>query len=249
MELQVYNNMLNVQEIKLDKAIQNFLERNSYENYNIATQDMDIEENKDIDFIKINHISYDRSKDETDINLIDFQQILSAISSKTKKFIYVIESSENGIDLYLGTSKNSKEFLNNTFSGIYSGSETKLDDKPNFEDGKYSKAMLGIPSLKRDSDKKYNQSLEKILFPMQNKSFRIVIVAESYDNNTIKEIISNYQTLGSELHRFVKQSKNIQESSSNSEGVTLTISPNILLTVLNISFTLSNLYPSPKLST
>ena len=51
---------------------------------NIATQDMDIKENKDIDFIKINHISYDRSKDETDINLIDFQQILSAISSKTK---------------------------------------------------------------------------------------------------------------------------------------------------------------------
>lgn len=220
MELQVYNNMLNVQEIKLDKAIQNFLERNLYETYNISTQSIDIEENKDIDFIKINHISYDRSKDETDINLIDFQQILSAISSKTKKFIYVIESSENGIDLYLGTSKNSKEFLNNTFSGIYSGSETKLDDKPNFEDAKYSKAMLGIPSLKRDSDKKYNQSLEKILFPMQNKSFRIVIVAESYDNNTIKEIISNYQTLGSELHRFVKQSKNIQES--NSQGTSHT---------------------------
>lgn len=223
MELQVYNNMLNVQEIKLDKAIQNFLERNLYETYNISTQSIDIEENKDIDFIKINHISYDRSKDETDINLIDFQQILSAISSKTKKFIYVIESSENGIDLYLGTSKNSKEFLNNTFSGIYSGSETKLDDKPNFEDGKYSKAMLGIPSLKRDSDKKYNQSLEKILFPMQNKNFRIVVVAESYDNNTIKEIISNYQNLGNELHKLVKQSKNIQKSDSESEGVTLTI--------------------------
>ncbi|WP_066402721.1 ATP-binding protein [Aliarcobacter cryaerophilus] len=227
MELQVYNNMLNVQEIKLDKAIQNFLERNLYETYNISTQSIDIEENKDIDFIKINHISYDRSKDETDINLIDFQQILSAISSKTKKFIYVIESSENGIDLYLGTSKNSKEFLDNTFSGIYSGSQTQLDKKPKFEDAKYSKAMLGIPSLKRDSDKKYNQSLEKILFPMQNKSFRIVIVAESYDNRTIKEIISNYQTLGSELHRFVKQSKNIQESNSTSEGITLTTGSSI----------------------
>ena len=222
MELQVYNNMLNVQEIKLDKAIQNFLERNLYETYNISTQSIDIEENKDIDFIKINHISYDRSKDETDINLIDFQQILSAISSKTKKFVYVIESNNNGIDLYLGTSKNSKEFLNNTFSGIYSGSETKLDDKPNFEDGKYSKAMLGIPSLKRDSDKKYNQSLEKILFPMQNKNFRIVVVAESYDNSTIKEIISNYQTLGNEIHKLAKQSKNIQDSNSNSEGITIT---------------------------
>ncbi len=222
MELQVYNNMLNVQEIKLDKVIQNFLERNLYETYNISTQSIDIEENKDIDFIKINHIAYDRSKDETDINLIDFQQILSAISSKTKKFVYVIESCETGIDLYLGTLKDSKEFLDNTFSGIYSGSEIKRDKKPKFEDANYSKAMLGIPSLKRDSDKKYNQSLEKILFPMQNKNFRIVVVAESYDNRTIKDIISNYQTLGSELHRFVKQSKNIQESNSISKGITLT---------------------------
>ena len=223
MELQVYNNMSNVQEIKLDKTIQNFLERNFYETYNISTANIEIEENIDIDFIKINHISYDRSKDETDINLIDFQQILSSIASKTKIFVYLIESGEEGIDLYLGTVKDSKEFLDNTFSGIYSGSQIKRDKKPKFEDANYSKAMLGIPSLKRDSDKKYNQSLEKILFPMQNKNFRIVVVAESYDNNTIKEIISNYQTLGSELHRFVKQSKNIQESSSNSEGVTLTI--------------------------
>ena len=107
--IEVYDsNNLNVQEIKLDKAIQNFLERNSYENYDINR--VDIEENIDIDFIKINHISYDRSKEETDINLVDFQQILSAISSKTKKFVYVIESFENGIDLYLGTKKIQKIF-------------------------------------------------------------------------------------------------------------------------------------------
>ena len=76
--------------------------------------------------------------------------------------------------------------------------------------------MLGNPSLKRDSNKKYNQSLEKILFPMQNKNFSIVIVAESYDNDTIKEIISNYQALGSDLHRLVKQSKNEQQSNADS---------------------------------
>ena len=147
-------NNLNIQEIKLDKAIQNFLERNSYENYNI--EKVDIEENIDIDFIKINHISYDRSKEETDINLVDFQQILSAISSKTKRFVYVIEGSVNGIDLYLGTQKNSKDFLDDTFNGIYSGSQTEKSHKLKFENNNCSKAMLGIPSLKRDSDKKYN---------------------------------------------------------------------------------------------
>lgn len=215
--IEVYDSSdLSIQEIKLDKAIQSFLERNSYENYDIKR--VDIEENIDIDFIKINHISYDRSKDETDINLIDFQQILSAISSKTKRFVYVIESSENGIDLFLGTQKDSKDFLDDTFNGIYSGSQTEKQNKPKFETNNFSKAMLGIPSLKRDSDKKYNQSLEKILFPMQSKSFRIILVAESYDNSTIKEIISNYQNLGNELHKLVKQSKNIQKSNANSEG-------------------------------
>lgn len=217
--IEIYDSSnLGIQEIKLDKAIQSFLERNSYENYNI--EKLDVEQNIGVDFIKINHISYDRSKDETDINLIDFQQILSAISSKTKRFVYVLESSENGIDLYLGTQKDSKDFLDDTFNGIYSGSQTEKQNKLRFDNNNYSKAMLGIPSLKRDSDKKYNQSLEKILFPMQNKKFRIVIVSESYDNNTIKEIISNYQSLGNELHRFVKQSKNMQESISN--GTTFT---------------------------
>ena len=220
-ELVTYNNTDTVTEIKFNKAIQNFLERNFYELYDV--KELEQEENKNIDFIEINHISYDRNKDETDINLVDFEQILSAVSSKSGKFVYIIESSHNGVDFYLGTTKESKEFLNDTFQGVYSGSLTNMENKPKFdENSKFSKAMLGIPSLKRGSDKKYNQSLEKILFPMQGKSFRIVIVAESYNNNTIKEIISNYQNFGNELHKFVKQSKNMQESNANSEGITIT---------------------------
>ncbi|MEA3497875.1 MAG: ATP-binding protein, partial [Campylobacterota bacterium] len=56
----------------------------------------------------------------------------------------------------------------------------------------------------------------------QGKKFRIVLVAQSYDLQIIQEMISNYQTLGSELHRFVKQSKNEQESHADSQGITLT---------------------------
>jgi len=224
-QLQTYDNESQIQEVKLDKAIQNFLERNSYEQYDI--EKVDIETNEDIDFVKISHISYDRNKSDTDLNLIDFQQLLSAIASKSKKFVYLIESCVDGIDLYLGTVKeqNAGSFLKDTFEGIYSGSsvDNSKNVQPDFsKDMKYAKAMLGIPALKRDSDKEYKQSLEKVLFPMQGKTFRIVLVAESYDLGTIQEIISNYQTLGSELHRFVKQSRNEQESHSNSEGITIT---------------------------
>jgi DNA helicase HerA-like ATPase len=222
-KLQTYNNNLQIQEIKLDKAIQKFLERQNYEYYDI--QKVDIETNEDIDFIKISHISYDRNQSQTDLNLIDFQQLLSAVASKSKKFVYMIESSSDGIDLYIGTTKEpNNTFLKDTFEGIYSGS-TLLDDnktKPFSNDMKHSKAMLGIPALKKDSDKEYKQSLEKILFPMQGKSFRIVLVAQSYDLETIQDIISNYQTLGNELHRFVKQSRNEQNSHADSKGITLT---------------------------
>ena len=215
----------NIVEVKLDKAIQNFLERNNYEQYDV--EKVDIENNKDIDFVKVSHISYDRNKSDTDLNLIDFQQLLSAIASKLKKFVYLIESSINGIDLYIGGTReaNGGSFLKKTFEGIYSGSTVNNNEnmQPNLKkEMKYSKAMLGIPALKRDSDKEYKQSLERILFPMQGKNFRIVLVAESYDLNTIQDIISNYQTFGSELHRFVKQSRNEQASYADSEGVTLT---------------------------
>jgi len=227
MSLTTYSENDNITEVKLDKVIQKFLERNSYEMYDIQKVDIETNTNENIEFVKISHISYDRNKSDTDLNLVDFQQLLSAISSKSKKFVYIIESCPNGIDLYLGTIKeqDSKNFLKDTFEGIYSGSfvENTKEVQPNLsKDMQYSKAMLGIPALKRDSDKEYKQYLEKVLFPMQGKTFRIVLIAESYDLDIIQEIISNYQTLGSELHRFVKQSRNEQKSNSNAYGLTFT---------------------------
>lgn len=207
----------NVLEIKLDKTIQNFLERRSYEYFDVET--MDIEENSDVKFIKIYHMSYDRSKDESDLHLIDFQQILSAISSYSGKIVYRIESTKDGVSLYLGTTNS--QFLKDTVEGIYSGTQIS-EEQPN-PDTTYScaKAMLGIPALKRDSDKSFKQSLEKILFPMQGKEFRITLIAESYQLETIQEIISNYQSLGDELHKFVKQTKSIQESEAKTDGTSI----------------------------
>lgn len=217
--LQTYNGSSDIPELKLDKEIQNFLERKNFETYNVTKQ-FSIENNENMEWVQISHISYDRSKDESDLHLIDFQQLLSAIASKSKKIVYRIESGENGINLYLGSMDGS--FLKDTFEGIYSGSFTDTA-KPTNTNMHYSKAMLGIPSLKRGSDKEYKQSLEKILFPLQGKKFSIILIAESYPTDTIREIISNYQALGNEIHKLAKQSKNIQKSDSISEGITFTI--------------------------
>ena len=207
--------------VKLDKSIQNFLERANYEVSNVAQ--LEIEASEKIGFIKVLHISYDRSKTETDLNLIDFQQLLGAIASKSKKLVYVVDGSPDGVSLYIGTADQDENvnFLKDTFEGIYSGSIVSTEDKNRSivdDKMKYSKAMLGIPSLKRDSDKSYKQSLEKILFPMQGKRYRIVLVAESYQVGTIKEIIHAYRELGGEVHRFAKQSISIQKSKAETNG-------------------------------
>lgn len=210
-------------EIKLDEAIRNILERREFETYNVKK--IDIQNSDKMHFIKISHISYDREKDSTDINLVDFQQILSSLSSKTQKFVYMIESGEDGISLYLGTTKDENNtFLKDTFNGIYSGSHVsnEMENQPLCKNYDHSKAMLGIASLKRDSDKNYKQSLEKIIFPMQNKKFRITIVAESYPLEIIQEIISNYQKIGNEIHKLTKRSLNEQKSNSDTQGISLT---------------------------
>ncbi|RDU64942.1 hypothetical protein CQA53_07240 [Helicobacter didelphidarum] len=127
--------------------------------------------------------------------------------------------------------------------GIYSGSEVKTSQKtslnnsttkqglkitPRLESLPHNKAMLGVPSLKRDSDKEYKQGLEKIIFPLRNalnadnsnQKFRIIIVAESYPQAIIQEILQGYRELGDEVHKFVKISKNAQKSRADSQGKT-----------------------------
>ncbi len=207
--------------IKFDVAMQSFLERRGYENF--AIEKMERDDESKFDFIQITHISYDRERNLSDINLIDFQQILSAASSCGGKFAYLIDSDIYGVKLYLGISKenntNKNEFLNETFRGVYPGSSVdSISDNPLTTSLQYSKAMLGVPSLKRDSDKQYKQSLEKIIFPLSNKRFRILLVAESYERSTIYDIINNLLELGSEIHSYVKQSKNRQNSFAEQHG-------------------------------
>lgn len=148
---------------------------------------------------------------------------MSAAASRGGKFAYLIDSDSQGIKLYLGISKidnNTKEnFLQDTFRGIYPGSSSKpLESNPFATSLEYSKAMLGVPSLKRDSNKSFKQSLEKIIFPLANKKFRILLVAESYERSSVQTIIGNLFGLGSEIHSFVKKSKSMQDSMSNTRG-------------------------------
>lgn len=226
-------------ELKFDKAMQFCLERKEYENINLTTcmKEAKLQEhfnisNTQADFIKIAHFSYARDKELNEINLIDFQQLLSAIASssigeKQRRFIYIIESNKDtGISIYFGISKTkdtneNAQFLKDTFDGIYTGSSSSICnevDKPFKDSMKHSRLMLGIPTLKKHADKSYKQHLEKILFPMQNKTFRICIVAESLSPHITQEIIANLQELGSSVHTLTQSSKNMQESSSYTTG-------------------------------
>lgn len=207
-------------EIKLDIALKNALERRNYEFYPTYKNNYFYSDN--IKLFKISHISYERERKNTDLNLIDFSQILSAIGAGAKKIAYIIEGSKNGISLYLGTIEKEYEFLKDSFCGIYGGSKLE-DKKPNNINYEYKKSMLGIPSLKRDSDKEYKQNLEKIIKPLYDKNFKITIFANSYDLYEIQEMISKYYELGSEIHTLVKQSRGFNLSESESKNISKSI--------------------------
>ncbi|MWV71437.1 DUF87 domain-containing protein [Helicobacter saguini] len=202
--------------IRLDITMQGFLQRQGLENMPLTSlQRQDIE---NVEFIKISHIGYDRQSEINDILLQDISTLLSSVANAGKSFIYMIENTSDGLSLYLGIESNadSKDsnvaFLQNLFNGIYAGGKSEIIDKKTFKNLEYTKMMLGLPSLKKDSNKVYKQGLEWLISPLQNTPFRIFVVAKSYSIESIQNIISNYQNLGNEIHKLVKQSKNLQES-------------------------------------
>ncbi|MDE6045152.1 MAG: ATP-binding protein, partial [Helicobacter sp.] len=224
----------NPNNIKLAPAIQNFLERRGFEHHDVQNLETEALNSAapnldDFEFIHISHLCFEREQDDRDTHLIDFEQILAAIASKNGQFVYLLESNETGARLYLGTKRDNdkSKFLQASFCGKYLGSSASSLQNLNtlFAPLARSKAMLGIPSLKRDSDKSYKQGLERIVAPMRcmNASrFRILIVAESYEIGTIQAIIDNLRNLGNEIHRLAKMSISMQKSEANTEGVTLT---------------------------
>lgn len=207
-----------IQEIKLDEAVLQFLQRRGYEEH--PCFELRAETHDDFQFVKVAHVAYERGREKSDLALLEFQQLLAAHASRFGKFAYLLKSDEDGVTLYLGSTNQS--FTQSTFCGIYGGSKIQIEEGAPPHEMTHTKAMLGIPSLKRDSDKSFTQSLEKILSPMHGKRFEILIVAESYPMEVLHEIIKNLQDIGSEIHRLSKLSVNRQKSHGISEGLTIT---------------------------
>lgn len=65
--------------IKLEQAMLAFLERRNQESFPLS--EMQSVDSGDFDFIQISHLSYERERDCSDKNLLDFQQILSAAAN------------------------------------------------------------------------------------------------------------------------------------------------------------------------
>ena len=135
-ELQQYNNppIQQAPILSFDRGIQYALERKGYEYLSPSKDNSQHEDTTH--FVKISHITYGREQESSDITLIDFQQLLSALASKTGHFVYVLENDpQKGASLYLGTSKAHDQeddgFLRSTFEGIYSGSKLQSCSEDN----------------------------------------------------------------------------------------------------------------------
>lgn len=120
-----------LESVQFDRAIQAFLERRGQES--MPLEAMQAINTGDFAFIQISQICYERERDCSDKNLLDFQQILSAAANigGGGQFAYLLDSDGQNLKLYLGVCQQSSThstqahdidnaaFLRNTFEGIY----------------------------------------------------------------------------------------------------------------------------------
>ena len=158
-----------------DRAIQAFLERRGQEA--MPLDSMQAIDTGAFSFVQISHICYERERDCSDKNLLDFQQILSAAANMGGwQFAYLLDSDGQNLKLYLGIGNSTENvatesvanatFLRDTFAGIYAGSQCEVCEQNLFNlCSKISK--LCTESL--HSDKTHRQRQKTLCFDYRGR--------------------------------------------------------------------------------
>jgi len=204
-------------------------------------------------FFKVTKIVYDKEENTLD----KLSNVYNALDDNYSSLIMILDSNENGVNLYLGVrvdDKNEhptlyKHILKKSFKGNFPGS--KLENLSNSKmekminnitnsrftnKEKVISSVSGIPSLMNEDKEKFVQGIEKLIDAMQGEVYSAVFIADTVSSREIELIQEGYENIYSQLFPFSKSNFSYSENESDSvtegitKGFTETINKNITKT-------------------
>lgn len=191
--------------------------------------DNNIKEN--VLFFKINEMVYE--KDE--FASYKFASVFNSLST-TKSAIFVIIDS-NGVktDFYLGvrsldedrTTSSMKNTLENSMAGQFPGIKTtnytieEIQDILSGVKGTSISSVTCVANSKEESQNKnteFVQGLEKLVLSMRGQKFTGIIIANTTDQNQLRELRKGYESIYTQLSPFSTMQLNYGQNSSSSKN-------------------------------
>ena len=194
-------------------------------------------------FYKVVKVSYDEEYPRREA----FENVLLSMDNEAFNFVYILNGSQHGIDLYIGAVQNANENssvlgskmsavrygenISEAFKGNFNGSEleelkgdklkAEIIDIPSLY--KHAGFITGVPSIDENDGNNYDfQGIDRLINSLMGEEWRIVIVCEPVSKSDIAKIRDDVYELYNRLSVWAKQ--NIQQSVS--EGTNDSVSKN-----------------------
>lgn len=184
-------------------------------------------EMKEMRFYKVEQPSFDEEYPHREA----FENVLLSLENQAFNFVYILNGSELGIDLYFGIVRNRNENqevggerlsaancgdnLARIFTGNFSGSKLKkLSNKElqalvidPVEQYRSAGMILGIPSVqKRDGEEEHGfQGIDRLINSMTGLNWRMAVICEPVSKSDIQLIRKEVYDLYNRLALFAKQ--------------------------------------------
>lgn len=177
---------------------------------------------KQLSFFKIEELSFDENYPRREA----FENVLQALNEECFNFVYILQGTKKGVELYLGV-VNNKETCETTtlsanncannimhiFEGNFNGSklkklyDTDLTDIIVDSSKKYKSvgAIVGVPSVNKEaSDENDFQGIDRLINSMMGLEWRLVVICEPVQKSEIMNVRNKVYELYNRLSLYSK---------------------------------------------
>lgn len=177
--------------------------------------------------VKITRCVFDKDEKLDEV----IKNIMSAFSDSDHTLALVVKRTSNNTELYFVVKnsiddnedcKSDGELLKSSIEGNFPGSdvgEASSQDDFHFSSYKSVAILMNLPS--KFSKDHITQGLEKLfdgIVPKDKESYTVVFLAESLQQETVKEIIAGYEDMATILSPFTQRQLQIGKSDTKTQG-------------------------------